>query len=129
RVAFSPGSKHLVAASWDRTVRVWDTATGDELHNIRAHAHAVSGLALSPDGKSVVTCSPDETLKGWEVATGQCIFTLQPPHERRISPGWTASGIGQRGRHHQILGYADVETTGGGPARCHRRRGKLGLQP
>jgi WD40 repeat protein/serine/threonine protein kinase len=80
RVAFSPDSKHLVAANWDRTVRVWDTATGDELQHIPAHAYAISSLALSPDGKSAVTSSADETVKGWDVATGRRIFTLQRPH-------------------------------------------------
>jgi WD40 repeat protein len=81
RVAFSPDSRHLVAANLNRDVRVWDSATGELVQLIRqAHEYAITGLALSPDGKSAVTCSYDETVKGWDVATGQCIFTLRRPH-------------------------------------------------
>src|SRR5262249_49913334 len=83
RVAFSPDSKHLVAASWDRTVRVWDTTTGEPLRNSPAHAYAIFGLALSPNGKSAVTCSADETVKGWDLATGRCTFALPRAHPGR----------------------------------------------
>jgi WD40 repeat protein/serine/threonine protein kinase len=81
RMAFSPDSRHLVSAHLDRTVRVWDMATGHREDRIpRAHAIAIFGLALSPDGKSVVTASGDETVKVWDAATGRRISTLEPPH-------------------------------------------------
>jgi WD40 repeat protein/serine/threonine protein kinase len=86
RVAFSPDSRRLVSAHWDRTVRVWDAATGHEVRpRIQAHDFAIHGLGLSPDGKFVATASVDDRVKVWKVATGQPIVTLQPLH-----PVWPA---------------------------------------
>jgi WD40 repeat protein len=85
-LAFSPDSRHLLSAHFDRTVRVWDTATGDEEDRIpSAHTIAIFSLALSPDGKTVVTTSGDETVKVWDAATGRRIKTLEPPHG---CPAW-----------------------------------------
>jgi WD40 repeat protein/serine/threonine protein kinase len=83
-LAFGPDSRHLVSAHWDRTVRRWDTAIGQEVSRIRdAHGYAISGLALSPDGKSAVTCSVDDTVKVWDLATGRHVITLLPAHPGR----------------------------------------------
>ena len=30
-VAYSPDGKHIVSGSYDRTVKVWDAATGEEV--------------------------------------------------------------------------------------------------
>jgi WD40 repeat protein len=79
-VAFSPDSRHLISAHWDRTVRVWDTAVGKEVFRITAaNTFAIHGLALSPDGKSAVTCSADE-VKVWDMTTGLLVKTLPGPH-------------------------------------------------
>src|SRR5437016_4258994 len=48
-LAFSPDGKLLASASWDRTVSVWDSATGQERH--RLHAGDVRALGFSGDGK------------------------------------------------------------------------------
>ena len=47
--AFSPDGRRLFTGSLDQTVKIWDTATGQELLTIRLE-DAVVGLALSADG-------------------------------------------------------------------------------
>ena len=42
-------------ASFDGTVRVWDAATGEEVHTLRGHAGPVCGVAFSRDGKQVAS--------------------------------------------------------------------------
>ena len=40
----------MVTASDDTTARVWDAATGKELHTLAGHTGGVNSAAFSPDG-------------------------------------------------------------------------------
>lgn len=55
-VAFTPDGKSVVTAGTDRTVRVWDVATGEPTRVIRLPVRPGGGrlyaLALAPDGKT-----------------------------------------------------------------------------
>ena len=56
RVVFTPDGKQLVSASNDKTVRVWNLATGKTVRTIRGEAGEgaagkIYAMALSPDGK------------------------------------------------------------------------------
>ncbi|KAG9229085.1 hypothetical protein BJ875DRAFT_508153 [Amylocarpus encephaloides] len=50
-VAFSPNGKHVVSGSYDKTVRLWDAATGAPLQTLEGHSNWVNSVAFSPDGK------------------------------------------------------------------------------
>jgi RNA polymerase sigma factor (sigma-70 family) len=70
-VAFAPNANHLASASDDRTVRLWDPATGQELRLFAGHTDKVRFVAFSPDGKKLASISPDNTVRLWDVATGK----------------------------------------------------------
>ena len=50
-VAFSPDGKQVVSGSGDKTVRLWDAATGAPLQTLEGHTGWVTSVAFSPDGK------------------------------------------------------------------------------
>ena len=55
-IAFTPDGRQLVSASQDKTIRVWDTETGQALRTIRGEiapgtAGRIDAMALSPDGR------------------------------------------------------------------------------
>ena len=70
-VAFSPDGRYLASGGLDRTLRLWDRATGNEIRPFYGHEGFVRGLAFSPDGRWLLSASEDNSLKLWEVASGR----------------------------------------------------------
>jgi WD40 repeat protein len=70
-VAFSPDGKSVASGSQDKTVRLWDAATGEEKQKLEGHDDYVSAVAFSPDGKTVASGSEDKTVRLWDVATDE----------------------------------------------------------
>jgi WD40 repeat protein len=67
-VAFSPDGKILAAGSSDGSITLWDSASGDLLRSIPAHARAVTALEFSPDGHWLASGSLDASVRLWEVS-------------------------------------------------------------
>ncbi|PNH03143.1 WD repeat domain-containing protein, partial [Tetrabaena socialis] len=77
-VAFSPDSRQLASGSEDKTLRLWDTKTGQCIATLEGHTNFVSSVAFSPlDGRQLASGSHDKTLRLWDTATGQCTATLR----------------------------------------------------
>ena len=74
--AVSPDGTWIVSASGDKTLKIWDAATGRELHTLTGHTKSVSACAVSPDGTWIVSASSDKTLKIWDAATGRELRTM-----------------------------------------------------
>jgi len=66
-----------VSASQDGTLKVWDLASGVELHTLKGHANGVMAVAVTPDGQQAVSASYDRTLKIWDLASGIELRTLE----------------------------------------------------
>jgi len=75
-LAYSPDGKHLATDCLDKTVKIWDTATGTNTLTLTA-ADAVNSVAYSPDGKHLAAGSEDNTVKIWDTATGKLTLTLK----------------------------------------------------
>jgi hypothetical protein len=76
-VAYSPTGNHLATGSFDQSVRVWDTRTGQQAHILKGHTSGVKSVAFSPDGQRLASGSDDGTIKLWDVLTGHESLTLK----------------------------------------------------
>jgi WD40 repeat protein/serine/threonine protein kinase len=67
---FSPNGRMALSGSWDSTARLWDVATGEELHRFE-HPSFVKTVAFSPDGRFILTGCGDGIVRLWDVETGE----------------------------------------------------------
>ena len=81
-IALSPDGRRMVSASIDRTLRLWDLASGQPIGPpLVGHTGTVRAVAFSPDGRRIVSGSFDSTLRIWDGFTGSPISAPIRGHE------------------------------------------------
>jgi WD40 repeat protein len=82
-VAYSPDGRLLAASGYDRSVRVWHTATGKEAFRIQlktAEKHSRTDIEFAPDGKTIaLTGDAEEGIVLWDVSKGKRRSALKVP--------------------------------------------------
>ncbi len=106
--AFSPDGWTLASGSSDKTVKLWDVASGRELRTLAGHTVDVLSVAFSPDGRTLALGQRGQN--GQALGCCQRARAAHPRrahghgHFRRVLARWPDAGLGQRGQHGQALG-------------------------
>jgi WD40 repeat protein len=66
------GSRAL-SGSDDRTLRLWDLATGKMLRTFEGHRNWIAAVAMLADDTRALSGSWDNTLRLWDLETGNCL--------------------------------------------------------
>ena len=81
-VSFSSDGQRLVTTGIDRTLRVWNVQTGEQMYlieNETAHWPAI----FSPNDQWLAAAGDDFSVRVWEAASGQLVTRI--PHQDQIS--------------------------------------------
>lgn len=85
-VVISSDGLFALSASWDKTLRLWDCATGQTSKRFTGHQGDVLSVAFSADNRQIVSASRDKTVKLWNTL-GECKYTLDSEKERGGNAG------------------------------------------
>ncbi|KAH8673429.1 WD domain-containing protein [Xylariales sp. PMI_506] len=66
--------RYMITGSLDATMRLWDTATGKNLHKFFGHVEGIWGLV--GDSLRCVSGANDATVKVWDPRSGKCERTF-----------------------------------------------------
>jgi WD40 repeat protein len=91
-VAFNNNGTRIVSGSRDKTVKIWNAASGDIIKTLLGHSNWVNSVAFSPNGTQIVSGSADKTVKIWNAATGLVEKTLQGHSQGVTSVAFSPNG-------------------------------------
>ncbi|OCH86891.1 dynein regulator [Obba rivulosa] len=101
-----PGA-YAATGSRDKTIKIWDTQSGQLLRSLAGHDNWVRALVFHPTGKFLLSASDDHTIRVWELATGRCVKTIQAHGHFVTCLAWGRTAPTQRALDAKPNGGAD----------------------
>ena len=72
-IAFDPANEWFATGAADRTIKLWDLATGTLKLTLTGHVEQVTGIAVSQRAPYMFTCGLDKTVKCWDLEYNKVI--------------------------------------------------------
>ncbi|XP_014367190.2 notchless protein homolog 1 [Papilio machaon] len=91
-VKFSPDTRIIASASFDKSVKLWESATGKFITTLRGHVQAVYMVAWSADSRLLLSSSADSTLKVWSMKTKKLELDLPGHADEVFAVDWSPDG-------------------------------------
>lgn len=92
-ILFSPDSRYIASASFDKKIKIWCGKTGRFLHTLSGHVNSVYQVSWSADSMFIISASKDSTLKLWSLKNPKkCIETLAGHADEVYSVDWSPDG-------------------------------------
>ncbi|KIW06950.1 pre-mRNA-splicing factor prp5 [Verruconis gallopava] len=72
-LAVEPDNQWFASGAGDRTIKIWDLASGNLKLTLTGHISTVRGLAVSPRHPYLFSCGEDKMVKCWDLETNKVI--------------------------------------------------------
>ncbi|CAO3671548.1 unnamed protein product [Rhizopus stolonifer] len=72
-VAVEPGNKWFATGAGDRTIKIWDMASGTLKLSLTGHISTVRGIEVSPRHPYLFSCGEDKMVKCWDLEQNKVI--------------------------------------------------------
>ena len=66
-IAMDVSNEWFATGSADRTIKIWDLASGTLKLTLTGHSHTVRGVALSSRSPYLFSCGEDKAVKCWDL--------------------------------------------------------------
>src|SRR5262249_54332463 len=112
RLAVSADGKSLVGVRGGKSIRIWDTATGELRQQRELPGGGWSTAGLSPNGRWLLRDNggPEQNLEVWDVQTGKKVRTLAIKGARHLRP----AAFSADGKRVAAVGHRREGGPGGG---------------
>ncbi len=73
---FSPDGHMLAVNRWQKTIPIWEAASGKERLLLTGHQEPTNCIAMTRDGRTLASSSFDNTIRLWDLETGEELRAL-----------------------------------------------------
>ncbi len=91
-ISLSNDGSRVAVSCREKTIRVYDGATGKVLARLEGHTDVATFVGLLPDGATVISAGMDDTVRFWDSSTGRSMATIKAG-----SQGVTAAALSRNG--------------------------------
>src|SRR5262249_32969596 len=92
RIVFSPDGRTLALNRWQKTISIWEVASGKERLSLEGHQESTVWGAYRRDGRTLASASWDNTIRLWDLETGKELRCLTGHRGKVNSLTFSADG-------------------------------------
>jgi WD40 repeat protein len=92
QIAFAHDGRTTAMNGWQRTIPVWEVASGKERLLLEGHQESTVCVAYANDGRTLASASWDDTIRLWDLQTGKELRRLKGHRGKANSLVFTKDG-------------------------------------